>query len=99
MEKIEELLKKVVYTGVGLVSLTAERLQKVVNEMVSDEKISKKEGEKIVDDFLKNTEKKREDIEKQLKNTIDKFKFASSSKLEELNNRVKILEQLLSQKK
>ncbi len=103
MEKIEELFKKFVYTGVGLVSLTAERLQKTIDEMVKEEKISEKEGEKIVDEFFKNTEEKRKELEEQLKSVVEKavakFKFASSSKLEELSNRIKVLEQLLSEKK
>ena len=99
MENLEDLFKKFVYTGVGLVSLTKDRLQKTIKEMVKDDKITEKDGEKIVDDFFKNTESKKKELENQLKSVVDKavtkFKFASSSNLEELSNRIKVLEQLL----
>ncbi len=99
MENLEELFKKFVYTGVGLVSLTKDRLQKTIDEMIKADKITEKDGEKIVDDFFKNTESKKKELESQLKNVVDKavskFKFANSSNLEELSNRVKVLEKLL----
>jgi len=99
MENLEDLFKKFVYTGVGLVSLTKDRLQKTIDEMVKEDKISENEGEKLVTDFFKNTESKKKELEDQLRKVVDKavakFKFANSSKLEELTNRVKVLEQLL----
>ena len=49
---MEDLFKKFVYTGVGLVSLTAEKLQKSIDTLVEEEKISEKEGKKIVNDFF-----------------------------------------------
>ena len=99
MENLEGLFKKFVYTGVGLVALTKDRLQKTIDEMVKEDKISENEGEKMVTDFFKNTESKKNELEGQLKKVVDKavskFKFANSSNLEELTNRVKVLEQLL----
>lgn len=103
MEKLEDLFKKFVYTGIGLISLTKDRLQKTIEEMVKENKITEKDGEKIVTDFFKNTESKKKELEKQLKKVVDKtvskFKFATSSNLEELANRVKVLEQLLKNEK
>lgn len=99
MEKVEELFKKFVYTGVGLVSMTKDKLQSAIEDMVKDEKITTKEGEKIVKDFLKNTKSKKKELEEDLKKIADKaiakFNFAKSKKLEELKNRVSVLEQLL----
>lgn len=103
MENLEDLFKKFVYTGVGLISLTKDRLQKTVDELIKEDKISEKEGKKMVDDFFKNTESKKKDLEGQLKSVIEKavakFKFANSSSLEELANRVKVLEQVLAKDK
>jgi len=99
MEKIEDLFKKFVYTGVGLVSLTKDRLEKTIEELIKEDKISTLEGEKIVKDFFKNTESKKMELEENLKKIVDKavakFKFASEKELEELTNRVTLLEQLL----
>lgn len=102
MENLENLFKKFVYTGVGLVSLTKEKVEKYVDELVKEDKISTKEGEKIVEDFFKNTEEKRNELEGQLKTSVEKFvkafKFASNKDLEALENRIKVLEDLISEK-
>jgi len=96
MEKIEELFKKFVYTGVGLASLTKDKLETVINNLIKDEKISAKEGKKIVDDFLKNTDSKKKELETQLKDAVDKtvskFNFAKKNDLENLIKRVEKLE-------
>jgi polyhydroxyalkanoate synthesis regulator phasin len=80
MEKIEDLFKKFVYTGVGLAAMTGEKLKKAVDELIKDEKISTKEGEKIVKDFVKSTESKSKELEEDLKKAvnkvIDKLNFA-----------------------
>ncbi len=103
MENLEGLFKKFVYTGVGLVSLTKEKMQKVVNELIDEDKISAKEGKKLVEDFFKNTETKKSELEVQLKSVVEKvvkkFSYATSSEVEELTNRIKVLEDLLEEKK
>ena len=96
MEKLEGLFKKIVYTGVGLVSLTKDKLESTINNLIKDEKLSEKEGKKIVDEFLKNTETKKSELETQLKDAIDKtvskFNFAKKTDLESLIKRVSKLE-------
>ena len=102
MEKLEGLFKKFVYTGIGLVSLTKDKLQSTINSLIEDEKISEKEGKKIVDDFFKNTEAKKKELETQLKGAVDKavtkFNFAQKSDFDKLKDRVKTLEKSLSKK-
>ncbi len=81
---MEELFKKFVYTGVGFVAYTADKIQETVNELVNQDKITEEEGKKIVDDFLSNTESKKEDFEAKLKGLADevvgKFNFANATK-------------------
>ncbi|UZR92830.1 phasin family protein [Chondrinema litorale] len=93
---MEELLKKFLYAGVGIVALTAEKLQKVVDELVKEEKLSIEEGKKIVDDFMKNTEGKKDEFETQLKKvtekTVKSFRFASKDDVETLKAKVEMLE-------
>lgn len=93
---MEDLFKKFVYTGVGLVSLTADKLQKSIDKLVDEEKISEKEGKKIVNDFFKKTESKKMEFEKQLRNVteevVKKFDFSKAKEILELNKRVRVLE-------
>ena len=64
---MEDLFKKFLYTSVGLVSSTVEKIQTSVDKLVDEDKLSQDEGKKIVDDLVKNTEAKREEFENKLK--------------------------------
>ena len=93
---MEDFLKKFLYAGVGIVALTAEKLQNVIDELVKEEKLSIEEGKKIVDDFMKNTEGKKDEFEAQLKKvtekTIKSFRFASKDEVESLKAKIELLE-------
>jgi len=93
---MDELFKKLLYTGVGLVSLTTEKLQKVVDELVSEKKITTEEGKRIVDDIMKNTEAKKDEFESQIRKiterSVQSFSFATTRQVDELRARVEALE-------
>ena len=99
---MENLFKKFIYTGVGFVSLTTERMRTTIKGLTEDGKISEEEGKKIIDDFSKNTETKRDEIESQFKSIIEKvlksFNFAAASDLSKIENRIAVLEALLAKK-
>jgi len=93
---MENLFSKFVYTGVGFVSLTTEKIKTTIENLVSEDRISEEEGRKIVDDFIKNTETKREELESQFSSIVEKivksFNFASIKEMDELNVRLEALE-------
>jgi polyhydroxyalkanoate synthesis regulator phasin len=93
---MEDLFKKFLYGSVGLVALTAEKIQKTVDNLVSENKLTTDEGKKIVDDFIKNTQTKKEEFESQLKSITEKvvrsFDFATDHDLKALKKRVDALE-------
>ena len=93
---MEDLFKKVLYTGVGLVSVTAEKLQEAVDKLVSENKISREEGRKVVDELFQNTENKREEFESQLKDIVEevvsRVKLVSQKDFDSLLKRVEELE-------
>ena len=100
---MEDLFKKFVYTGVGLVSLTAEKLEKSVNKLVDENKISTEEGKKIVDELMSKTEAKKEEFEDKLKEVTEavvaKFDFLKKNDYETLVKRVEALEAEVAKKK
>lgn len=93
---MEDLFKKFVYTGVGLVSLTVEKFQQSVEKLVSDDKLSQEEGKKLVDDLFTNTEAKREEFEGKLKGIIEevmvRMNLATQKQVQELQDRLAVLE-------
>jgi polyhydroxyalkanoate synthesis regulator phasin len=64
---MDDLFKKFINTGVGFLSQGNKAVQKAIEKLVQESKISEQEGKKIVDDLLKNSETKRADLEKQFK--------------------------------
>lgn len=93
---MEDLFKKFIYTGVGLVSATVDKFQQSVEKLVDDDKLSSEEGKKILDDLVRNTESKREEFETKLKSIIEevmvKANFATQTQIQELQDRIEELE-------
>lgn len=93
---MEDLFKKFLYTGVGLVALTAERLQQAIEEMVDDGKLSKEEGKKVFGGLLEKTETKREEFEERFKafttKVIEGLNIPTRDEMEALQERVAVLE-------
>jgi polyhydroxyalkanoate synthesis regulator phasin len=94
--KMDDLFKKFVYTGVGLVSTTVEKFQKSVEKLVDEDKISQEEGKKLVDDLFKNTEAKREEFEAKMKKVVEevlvRMNLATQSQIQELQDRLAVIE-------
>jgi len=97
---MEETLKKIVYAGVGLAAQATEKFESTVDELIAKGKLSDKEGKKIVDDFFKKTEKKKDEFEGKIKSSTDeifsKFKFAQENELKDLRAKVAKLEKEVS---
>ena len=93
---MEELIKKVLYTGVGLVASATEKVQQQVNDLVDNDKISKDEGKKIVESFVKSTEEKKTELETRLnemvEGIINKLDLVRKSDIDDLIKKVERLE-------
>jgi polyhydroxyalkanoate synthesis regulator phasin len=96
---MDELVKKFLYTGVGLAALTAEKLQETIDEMVGKGKVSKDEGKKIVDDFVDKVENQRDDFEGRWKEMVDNFtssvnlpKLVTQEDMEVIMRRLDVIE-------
>tara|TARA_B110000908_G_C10155540_1_gene403446 strand:+ start:584 stop:955 length:372 start_codon:yes stop_codon:yes gene_type:complete len=93
---MEETLKKLVYAGVGLAAQATEKIEETVTDLIKKGKISDKEGKKIVDDFFKKSEKKKDSYESKFKSAIEdvtaKFNYVSSKDFDALVKRVVKLE-------
>ncbi len=99
---MDDLFKKFLYTGVGIVSTTAETLQKSVDEWIDKGSISKEEGKKMLEDFMAEAEAKKEKVEGKVKGfvekTMDSLDFPTRSEMEKLNARIAELESKLARK-
>ena len=108
---MEDLFKKFLYTGVGLVAMTTEKIQKSVDKLISDGKLSIEEGKNIIDKLVKegrlSTDEGKKVIEdlvekgklsaEEGKKAIDEFLKNAKSKRSEVETQIKgIVERVLS---
>jgi polyhydroxyalkanoate synthesis regulator phasin len=93
---INDLLKKILYQGVGMAAGAKERVEKAVKELIGEKKISNEEGKKIVDDLSSNIDSKAKDLESKIRGVINeallKVRPATKSEVEELKKRIEDLE-------
>jgi len=96
---MQDLFKKFLYTGVGLVATGVEKVQQSVDKLVDEDKLSQDEGKKIVDDFVSNTEAKREEFEGKLRSLIEevmtKLNVGTQSQVKDIQDRLAAIEEKL----
>lgn len=99
---MDDLFKKFLYTGVGIVSTTAETLQTTVDEWIDKGSVSKEEGKKMVEDFLTEAENKKGKVEGKVKGLVEKtmnsFDLPTRNEMEKLNARIADLESKLKKR-
>ena len=94
---MDDLFKKMVFAGIGVVTQGVDRLQTSLDKLVEDNKISSEEGKKVVDDFTSNISSRREEFEAKLgkisEDILTRMNLATSKRIEALEARVKELEE------
>ncbi len=73
-----DLIKKAVLTGMGVASLTKEKIDEFSRELVEKGKLSEQEGEKFVLEMRKRAEESKE----ALKNQTDKIVEAALNRMQ-----------------
>lgn len=98
---MEDLFKKFLYTGVGLVTSTVEKVQKSVNDLVEEGKITESEGKKVVNDLVSDIDTKKNEYEEKLRGMVEdimsKFDFPTSKEVKDLRGRIAELESELAE--
>lgn len=103
MSEMNDLLRKVVLTGIGLAALTKEKIEEVVKDVVEKGKLSEKEGKEFVDELLKKSEGAREkvegQIEKALQATLKKMNLVTRDEFSKLEKQIKQLKKAVKESK
>lgn len=93
---MENMLKKALYTGVGLVTIATEKVQETVTGLVDNGKLSEEEGKKVVDDLIADLDSKKDDFEGRINSLVNKIvntvDLPSRSDFSTLKARIKELE-------
>jgi polyhydroxyalkanoate synthesis repressor PhaR len=98
-ESMLSLSKKMLLAGIGTLSLTKEKAEKIADDLIKRGEMNKSEGKEFVVDLLDRTEKEKdkliEKIKPDIEKEIEKMNFASKDsvnnlekKIDELGNKI-----------
>jgi polyhydroxyalkanoate synthesis regulator phasin len=108
---MEDLFKKFLYTGVGLMAMTAEKIQNSVDKLISEGKLSMEEGKKVLEKLVEEGKLSADEGKKVIdelvekgkisaeegKKTVEEFFKNAKTKRNEIDTQVKsIVERVLS---
>lgn len=90
-----DLIKKAVLTGVGVASLTSEKIENLSKEFITKGKMSEQEGEKFVEEMLGRAEESRDALKKQtekmVSNAIEKMQLVRAKDIADLKAEIEKL--------
>ena len=98
-----ELLKKVLYTGVGVVATTTDRVKKSIEELSEVSETAETEGKKKLENYTGDLTTRREEMSARFKKVVDtvlgQFDLPNRTEAENLNAKIAELEEKLAAKK
>ena len=97
---MENAVKDFVFTGVSVFAFAVDKVRETVENLMNEDKISAEEGKQIIEEFVQNTQAKKDEFEAQLGMLTEKlteqfkgsFNGGGSSEIEDLEARIEALE-------
>lgn len=92
-----DFIKKAMFTGIGLASITKDKVEEVAKEFIEQGNLTETEGRKLVKEMMDYSDKSRGElelqIEKYVEKAISKLDLARKSDIDELKDKVFELQQ------
>jgi polyhydroxyalkanoate synthesis regulator phasin len=99
MSEMSEMFRKMGLFGIGVISLTQEKLEEFTQEMIKKGDMSREEGKKFVKEVLSEKEKQIKEVEdkinEKVKEAIDKSGIVMKSDMEALQRKIDKLEKTI----
>jgi polyhydroxyalkanoate synthesis regulator phasin len=96
-----EFIKKAMFTGIGLASITKDKVEEVARDFIEQGNLSEKEGRKLVQEMMTYSEKSRGELESQIERYVEKLmeklEVAQKSDIDGLRNEITILQEKIKQ--
>ena len=97
---MKEMLKNILYAGIGAAFLTKEKVEELKSELIEKGKMSQEEGRQFVDELLRKSEKAKDQLElwinKRVEDRIDQFNLATKDEVAELRRKIEELQVALN---
>ncbi|MBM9538251.1 phasin family protein [Desulfobulbus alkaliphilus] len=99
---MKELMKNVVYAGIGAAFLTKEKIEELKSDLVEKGKMSQEEGKQFVDDLLSKSEKAKDQLDlwinRRVEEQVKQLNLATRDEIAELQRKVEELQIALNKK-
>lgn len=99
---MKELMKNVVYAGVGAAFLTKEKIEELRNDMIEKGKLSQEEGRQFVDELIRKSDKAKDQLDlwmnRRVEEQVKKLNLATVDEVEELRRQVEELQVALNKR-
>lgn len=95
------IFERFINLGLGTFSMTKEKAEKFIDELVERGELNREEAKKTVEELIKKGEEQRDHLRTMMREEMDKWKrdsgSASREEIERLEARIKELEDKLNQ--
>ena len=99
MTEMSDMFKKMGLFGIGVISLTQEKVEEFSQEMIKKGELSREEGKKLVKDILSEREKQVKDLEDKIndrvRDTLEKSGVVMKSDISALEKKIEKLEKTI----
>jgi polyhydroxyalkanoate synthesis regulator phasin len=85
------IFEKTLLMGLGVLTLTREKVSEAVNELVAEEEVKPEEAGKLVDALVSKGEKERQALRDIIRQEVDRVKPVTRKELEALKEKVDTL--------
>lgn len=94
------MFKELLYAGIGLATLTKEKAEEIVAELIKKGELSKDDGiealNSLISKMQEEKEKLKKKIQEQVENAISSMDLVKKSEIEEIKGRLQVLEEKIS---
>ncbi len=93
---MKEMLKNVLYTGLGAAFLTKEKIEELRKDLIEKGKMSQDEGKQFVDELIRKSEKAKDQLDlwinKRVEDRINQLNLATKDEIAELRRKIEELQ-------
>ncbi|HHW03457.1 MAG TPA: hypothetical protein GXX35_11745 [Thermoanaerobacterales bacterium] len=94
------MLKELFYAGIGLATLTKEKAEEIITELVKKGELSKEDGKDVLNSLMARMQEERDKlkqkVQEQVENVISSMNLVRKSDLDEIKQRIKTLEEKIN---
>ncbi len=89
---MEDLLKKIILAGIGTLSLTYEKANALVKELIEKGQITVEQGKQINEELKRVMDNKESSVEDRIKEYVNSLNIPTKEDIEKLKRRIEVLE-------